>query len=181
MRIFRVILLSITLLITLSYSNQNQYAIKQKLLSYTNAIRAKGALCAPAAKPLKWNSKLERAASVHVVDLARNSFLAHDGSGTTYDIVGTALGKKSTFMDRIKFFGFPFVVGNLLGENIARVNTKNTRSDDIVANYKRAVKNWLNDPPHCKILMDNRFSDVGISYYKRGNFYYFVMDLGEIK
>jgi uncharacterized protein YkwD len=176
------IFLSVILTVSISYSQGNSdYAIKQKLLNYTNSIRAKGAVCAPPSAALKWNSNLERAANAHVVDMAKNNFLEHIGSGGVYDIAGNAIGKQSNFMDRIKYFGFPFVVGNLLGENIARVSTKYTKSNDVFINYKKAVKHWLEDPPHCKILMDKRFTDVGISYYKKNGIYYFVMDLGEIK
>jgi uncharacterized protein YkwD len=177
---FKIILLSI-ITISLSFANESQYSIKQKLLKYTNSIRIKGANCSPAAKPLKWNTKLERAANAQVADMAVNKYLSHRGSNTSYDIAGIALNKQSNFIDRIKYFGFPFTAGNLIGENIARIDTKYTKTDNVLTNYKRAVKNWLKDPSHCKILMDKRFSDVGISYYKKGGIYYFVMDLGEIK
>jgi len=179
MQFSKIILLSFILLTT-SFA-ESQYAVKQKLLKYTNSIRAQGASCAPPAKPLRWNVKLERAANAQVADMAVNRYLSHKGSNTSYDIAGNALNKQSSFIDRIKYFGFPFTAGNLVGENIAKISTKYTRSDDVLENYKRAVQNWLKDPPHCKILMDNRFSDVGISYYKKGGIYYFVMDLGEIK
>jgi len=153
----------------------------QQALNYINEIRAKGATCAPAAPPLKWNSALAQAANAHVTDMAINGFVKHSGSGTSYDLAGTKKGVQSSFIDRIQYFGFPFVTGNLVGENISRVSIKNSKTNAVMPNFKNAVKNWLQDPPHCEILMNNRFTDVGVAYYKKGNSYYFVMDLGEVK
>jgi len=153
----------------------------QQALNYINEIRAKGATCAPAATPLRWNNSLAEAANAHVTDMAINNFVKHSGSGTSYDIAGAKDGIQSSFIDRIKYFGFPFVAGNLVGENIARVSIRKTKTNMVMPNFKKAVSNWLQDPPHCEILMNSRFTDVGVAYYKKDSNYYFVMDLGEIK
>jgi len=153
----------------------------RQTLNYVNSIRAKGATCGPSVAPINWNNNLANAASAHVNDMAINGFVKHAGSGGSYDIAGSKEGIQSSFIDRIKYFGFPFVTGNLVGENIARVSIKNTKTNQLMPNFKRAVENWLNDPPHCEILMNKRFTDIGMAYYKKGEYYYFVMDLGEKK
>jgi len=151
-----------------------------KMLQYVNSVRAKGAKCMGASSPLKWSNSLEKAAKSHSTDMAMNNFLQHYGSGTIYDEAGYKKGKRSTFIDRIEYFGFPLNPGELIGENLALIYRKKG-SSSLMSNFKRAVKNWLDDRPHCIILMNPRFTNIGIGYYKKGNKYYFSMDLVEVK
>lgn len=177
----RIILLLFMLISFPFAKSGSQYEIKQDLLNYLNSIRNKGTMCSLPIKAFKWNNNLERSSDVHAIDMALNRYLAHHGSGTSYDIVGASLGKPSSFIDRIKYFGFTFEQGIIIGEVLSKVSTKYSKRNDVIPNYKIAVQRWISDSKHCKILMNNRFSDIGISYYIQNGTYYFVMNLGEIK
>lgn len=152
---------------------------KEQMLSYINQIRAKGTVCAPPAGPLSWNNTLEQAAQSHVKDMALNDTVTHMGSGTSLDPAKSGIGMGSTFIDRIKYFGYKVKTGQLVGENLTKTNIKITKSSEIMPNYKRAIENLINDKPHCKIIMNPRFSDIGMAMFKRGDNYYFTMDLAE--
>jgi len=149
------------------------------MLKAINEVRQKGSACGGPAKPLTWNTSLENAARAHAQDMAMQGKISHLGSGTQYDIVGIKNGKPSTFIDRLKEYGFPYKVGNLVGETVARVSIKKSKDKSVASNFKKAIDKWLNDPPHCKIIMNPRFTDVGVGYYKKDDYYYFVVNLGE--
>jgi uncharacterized protein YkwD len=143
-------------------------------------IRAKGAKCGGPVDALRRNPQLEAAAKAHAKDMAVNHFVQHDGSGTVTDPARKANGKGSTFIDRIIFFGYPAKTHDLLGETIAYTKNSVIRSKDIKKHFKRALQIILNDPPHCKILMNPRFKDIGIGAYKVYNGYYWAIDYGEV-
>ncbi len=151
-------------------------------VNYINQIRAKGAKCAPPAPPLKSNYYLERAAFAHANDMATNHFLKHTGSGTQTDPAKKAPGIGSIFFERVLFFGYPAKTYDLVGENITYI--KNSIVDgnkNRFASFKKAIDIFLADPPHCKILMEPRFRDVGVGYKSDGNGIYWVVDFGEIE
>ena len=175
------LLISILLVYSKAESNLNESRINQTLLSYINNIRTTGASCGAATKPLRWNSSLQEAAKAHARDIGINNFVGHMGSGTLYDDVGRALGKPSTFIDRIKYFGFPFPPKVLIGEIISKVTMKYKSKNNLMISFNRAIKNWLKDPPHCRLIMNKRFTDGAIAYYKRNEEYFFIINLGEVK
>ena len=150
-----------------------------KMLSYVNQIRTRGAVCAAPTTPLEWNKVLENAAKSHSIDMAESGVVSHAGSGSIYDPAKSAIGIGSTFIDRIKYFGYPVKPGLLVGENLSRTNIKLTKSDKLMPNFKMAIQNLINDRPHCEIIMNPRFNDVGMYIVKKGNYYYFTMELGE--
>ncbi len=154
---------------------------KYQMLAYMNNLRAKGAKCAPPAPPLYWNKNLETAASYHARDMQMHNFLSHIGSGTATDPARKAVGVGSSYMDRIEFFGIPVKPHMLVGENITFTYFKNVKSDKIMPNFKKAISNIMYDDAHCKIFMNPRFNNVGVSMAKSSDRYYFVMDLAEIK
>ncbi len=158
----------------------NVYFNKRELLAMINAIRVSGTYCAPATSPLRLNKYLEQAAISHARDMALNNFLSHIGSGTSSDPARKAPGVGSNFMERIIFFGYPMRAYDLVGENVTLTKTKRQRLS-IKKHFQKALKLYVEDPPHCKILMNPRFRDVGIGVYKKGKKYYWVMDLGEIE
>ena len=152
---------------------------KEQMLSYINQIRAKGAVCAPPAGLLSWNNTLEQVAQSHVKDMALNDTVTHMGSGTALDPAKSGIGMGSTFIDRIKYFGYSVKTGQLVGENLTKTSIKLTKSNKVMPNFKRAMKILINDRPHCEIIMNPRFKDIGMAMFKRGNNYYFTMELAE--
>jgi len=142
-------------------------------------IRAKGTKCGGPVDALRSSPQLEAAAKAHAKDMAINHFVQHDGSGTLTDPARKANGIGSTFIDRIIFFGYPAKSHDLVGETIAYTKNSLVKSDDIKKHFKQALNIIINDPPHCKILMNPRFKDVGIGVYKVNNGYYWAIDYGE--
>ena len=152
---------------------------KEQMLSYINQIRMQGAVCAPPAGPLSWNNKLEQVAQSHVKDMALNDTVTHMGSGTALDPAKSGIGMGSTFIDRIKYFGYSVKTGQLVGENLTKTSVKLTKTNKVMPNFKRAIQNLIKDRPHCEIIMNPRFKDIGMAMFKRGNNYYFTMELAE--
>jgi len=153
-------------------SNEQRFFI-----NYINQVRAKGAVCSPATTPLNYNSFLEKAAFEHSKDMALNSKLTHNGSGTNSDIARKMPGVGSNFFERILFFGYPAKTYDLVGEDITHIkNIKDKRES-----FKKAIEMFLSEPIHCKILMKPRFKDVGVGYYTTKDGYYWTVDFGETK
>ncbi len=105
---------------------------KEQMLSYINQIRAKGAVCAPPAGLLSWNNTLEQVAQSHVKDMALNDTVTHMGSGTALDPAKSGIGMGSTFIDRIKYFGYSVKTGQLVGENLTKTSIKLTKSNKVM-------------------------------------------------
>ncbi len=161
-----------------AYANLNQnLTFDGYFINKLNEIRAKGTNCAPPAPPLRLNSALKKAAMAHARDMAMNNFLSHNGSGTPFDVAkGNQL--RSSFIDRILFFGYPAKSYDLVGEAVKRVSLK--KSADERELYEIALKDLIKDKSHCEILMNPRFKDVGFGVYRGKNYYYVVIDLGEV-
>jgi len=149
----------------------------QLYIDYINNIRGKGAVCAGPTTPLKYNKFLEKAAFAHANDMATNHFLSHTGSGTQTDPAKKAPGVGSNFFERILFFGYPAKAYDLVGENITFIKRKYAK--DRFESFKKAVDVFLKDPPHCRILMEPRFKDIGVGYKETPKGTYWVVDFGE--
>ena len=167
--------------VTYLESTMRMDAYKNQVLSHINNIRLSGATCGAPTKPLNWNNTLENVAKAQSKDMALNNFVSHIGSGTALDPAKPSIGVGSTFVDRIEYFGYGVRAGQLVGENITRTNIKSVKSTDIMPNFKRAMTIIVNDKPHCEILMNPRFQDIGVAMYRRGGHYYFAMELAERK
>jgi len=154
-------------------------AYKSQMLSYMNSLRAGGAKCAPPAPALNWNNNLEKAAIAHTRDMGVNNLLTHSGSGTSYDLAKPMQGASSTFIDRINYFGYPTQPYMLVGENITYTLFKNTKTTDIMTNFKYAMNTIIHDKTHCEIFMNPRFKNIGVAMYKTKDRYYFAMELAE--
>ena len=148
-------------------------------INYINEIRTKGSVCAAPTTPLQYNSFLQTAANEHSKDMAMNHKLTHDGSGTESDVARKMPSVGSNFFERILFFGYPAKANDLVGENITHVKFSSIKSQDKMKSFKRAIQIFLADPPHCKILMEPRFRDVGVGYYRTNDGYYWTVDFGE--
>ena len=153
--------------------------MQARMVAYVNSIRQKGAVCAPPAPALAYNSSLERAAQAHAKDMALNNKLSHTGSGTATDPAKSAIGVGSSHVERILYFGYPNKVGNLLGENITYTKFSKSGTEDYFTNFKAAISTIMHDRAHCEIVMNPRFTDIGMGMYKTDDRFYFAMDLGE--
>ena len=113
------------------------------VFEHLNGIRAKGSRCAgtnfPPSPPLARSAALDRAASIHAEDMARNSFLAHTGSD------GSNPG------DRVTRAGYEWRV---VAENVAAGQTS---ADDVAAT-------WLDSAGHCANLLDAKYAETGIAF-----------------
>ncbi len=153
--------------------------MQSKMLAYVNNIRQNGATCAAPASPLTYNSFLQKSAEAHARDMAINNKLSHTGSGTETDPAKKSIGIGSTYVERILYFGYPNKPGKLLGESLAFTKFNKNSKKDYYDHFKEAVKNLMNDTTHCKIIMNPRFSNVGMSMQRGKDGYYLVIDLGE--
>jgi uncharacterized protein YkwD len=139
-------------IITLAISEISNYlnAINQAR-SLTQDCHSKGVF--PAVSALIWSEKLYLSAHEHSYDLATSNTFSHNGSGTSSDLTGVALGsKQSTFVERIEHYNYRWAG---IGENIAAGTNTNTAS--IV------VQQWLDSDGHCANMMKASFTEVGMA------------------
>ncbi len=162
-----------------TFSNVNLSPYENSFLAKINQIRTKGNRCAPATTPLRKNFYLQKAAMMHAKDMALHNFLSHTGSADVTDIAKKSSGAGSSFIDRIIFFGYQVAPNHLVGENIAKTIIKKGENNTLTQHFQRALEKMLNDPVHCKILMNPRFQEIGIGVYKGNDAYYWVFDFGE--
>ena len=114
-----------------------------RVLELVNQARATprkcGAKAFGAAKPLRWNDTLARAAGLHAEDMARHSYLSHTGRDG------------SSPAQRVERAGYRY---RATGENIAGGQT--TPED--------AVSGWIRSPGHCANLMNPAFTEMGAAF-----------------
>ncbi len=124
---------------TLPISDKNEINAS-KMLKLINQKRAEGCNCGgtqmPPVPALKWNGKVEEAATIHTIDMATNAFMDHTGSD------GSSTGQ------RLSRVGFSW---SAWGENVAQGQT----SEEAV------MKSWLESPGHCTNIMKSKFTLVG--------------------
>lgn len=118
----------------------------EAMVNSINDLRAQGCTCGgekmPPVGPLKWNKALAIAAQNHSEDMAKASRLNHKGTDG------------STAGDRIKRVGYNW---RSYGENIAQ------GYDSAAA----ALQGWIASPGHCKNLMKEDFTEIGVAENKR--------------
>ena len=124
---------------------QESVEVEVELLDQVNHLRAEGCTCgdkfyAPVGE-LTLEEKLVKAAARHSNDMSDNRHFDHVGTDG------------STFTDRISDTGYTFFSA---GENIAY--GYNSASS--------VLKGWKHSVGHCKILMDSKASEIGISSVK---------------
>jgi uncharacterized protein YkwD len=88
---------------------------------------------------LKLADKLSAAAREHAQDMAKHNMLSHSGSDG------------STAAVRVTHQHYTW---RMVGENVA---SGPTTADEVVAG-------WLESPHHCEIIMDPRYTEMGIAY-----------------
>jgi len=120
----------------------------QNLLDRTNALRAMAGL-----PPYRLSSLLNASAERHSQDMASTGNIDHTGSD------------KSTPKQRILDTGYE---AQFTGEDIYGGMV----TVDDAWNY------WSTDPPHRDTLLDQHYTEIGISVVKgKGGWFYFTMDL----
>jgi uncharacterized protein YkwD len=93
--------------------------------------------------PLLRHSALDRAAQRHAEDMLRRRYFSHVGP------------EGESVRDRVRATGYRWRV---VGENLA----SGPRSP------AEAVRGWMGSPAHRRILLDDRFSDLGVGYAEGG-------------
>ncbi|MCH5597874.1 CAP domain-containing protein [Niabella ginsengisoli] len=121
-------------------STGNSSVDPQDLLQAVNKIRSKGCKCGgtymPPVKPLKWNTKLEKAASSHSAYMNNRKRLSHTGN------------KNSNPGTRISNAGYKW---RFYAENIAM--GQRTVSD--------VMNSWINSAGHCRNIMNKNATEMG--------------------
>ena len=119
-----------------------------EVLTLVNRARAQGVDCGgdvrPPAAPLANHAVLERAAHNHSEDMMAAGVMSHDTpDGAIHYPPGT------TFDARIRAEGYSY---SAAGENIAWG----------FSDAASVVSAWLDSPGHCRNLMNDSFSDIGL-------------------
>ncbi|GEM48868.1 CAP domain-containing protein [Deinococcus cellulosilyticus] len=148
---------------------------QQVMLNAVNAARATprncknpggGTTALPAAPAVQLNSKLTLAAQYHAQDMARNQFLAHQGS------------KGDLTADRIRASGYGFAEA---GENLSVVKTSTSLT--LQKTVEASIQEWLNSTNgHCQTLMDADFRELGVGFAENASStdrYYWVQVFGK--
>lgn len=117
--------------------------IRNELLAAVNRARSTRQVCGDTpygpAPPVSWSGNLATAARLHSVDMARNRFFRHTGTG------GSTAGR------RISRQGYRW---RTYGENIAVGNPT----------VSSVIKGWLGSEGHCRNLMNPAFTEIGAGY-----------------
>lgn len=118
---------------------------KREMLSQINEARSQDRQCGSqhfaAAKPLAWNCKLEAAAEMHAQDMAENDYFSHT------DTDGDEI------QHRVNGKGYQW---QAVGENIAAGHSSSAA----------AVEGWLESPGHCRNIMSDTFTEMGMANAK---------------
>ena len=135
-------------------------AKQQEFLSQINQVRSERRSCGKygsmgPVKPLVWSDKLYEAAYLHSYDMAKSRHFSHDGSGSRNDRVSVemGLGHGSKLRDRMHYTDYRW---RAIGENIASGQQ---------STYE-VMQSWLRSDAHCKNLMSDNFTEVGMAYYQ---------------
>ena len=134
-------------------------AKQKEFLTRINQVRSERRSCGRygsmgPVQPLVWSDKLYEAAFEHSYDMAKSSHFSHDGSGSRNDraAVDMDLGHGSKLRDRMSYADYQW---RAIGENIA-AGQQTTQA---------AMEAWLRSDEHCKNLMSEHFTEVGMAYY----------------
>jgi uncharacterized protein YkwD len=118
-------------------------AAGERVLGLVNQARAVPRKCGDmpfaAARPVRWNDTLAKAAALHAQDMAQHSYFSHTGRDG------------STPAQRVQRARYPY---RSTGENIA--GGQRTPED--------AVAGWIKSPPHCANLMNAGFTEMGVAF-----------------
>lgn len=115
---------------------------KQEMLSLINEARSQSRQCGNqqfvAVDALAWSCRLEAAAQSHSQDMAKNNYFSHTGP----EGVG--------IQQRVTSHGYEW---QAVGENIAAGH----------ASASAVVNGWLESPGHCRNIMSDAFTEMGMA------------------
>lgn len=155
----------------LSFITKSQ---QKAFLKQVNSVRSERRSCGKYGSmgpvgPLVWSDKLYEAALEHSYDMAKSSHFSHNGSGTRNDRAAVDMGLRhgSKLRDRMRHTDYRW---HAIGENIA-AGQKTTQA---------AMDAWLRSDEHCKNLMSDQFTEVGMAYYPSNDQYqtYWAQNFG---
>ena len=135
-------------------------AFDKSLLKQVNLARASKHVCGTqtfkAAKPVVWNTKLAAAAQGHSTEMATQNYLSHNSANG------------ASAFTRIKATGYKYTAA---GENIAA--GYNTPASIVAA--------WLASTEHCQVMMNAKYTQIGLGYYTGAGMYtnYTTADFGK--
>lgn len=113
-----------------------------------NKIRMNGAVCGgrqfPAVEAITWDTLLVASASIQAHRMHKYNFFSH------VDNHGEDVTHK---MDRV---GYNWQVA---GENLGEGQR----------NFDQVLEDWMDSPPHCELIMDERMKEMGI--YRKERFW----------
>ncbi len=148
MKKLALIFFTLTVIFTFSCKKEKVDSQPNKLLNMVNEYRRTGCRCGDTdmqpVDDLKWNTVLEKVAIEHSIDMSENNSFSHTGSnGSSHD-------------DRIRAAGYKPISS---GENIANGYTAE----------KAVIEGWINSPGHCRNIMSNNYTEMGIG--REGNYW----------
>ncbi|MEA2120498.1 CAP domain-containing protein [Halovibrio sp. HP20-50] len=118
---------------------------QQAMLSQVNEARSQARHCGDqrfeAVQSLVWSCKLEAAAESHSQDMAKNDYFSHAGPD------GAGIEQRVSHQD---------YVWQAVGENIAAGHTS----------VSAVVEGWLESPNHCRNIMNDAFTEMGMAKAK---------------
>jgi uncharacterized protein YkwD len=139
--------------------------IEDQYLSVVNYLRGLDITCndaqglsGPVGIDLRNDPHLQASAREHSEDMRISGHYGHEGSGTTSDTTGQALGHASTPPERMEHNGYS---GSITGENIAIMSSMpNPPESDA---WVRAMEGWMTSTHgHCSNIMNPAFTDFGM-------------------
>jgi len=117
--------------------------VEQRTLALVNEARAEPRRCGDkafgAARPVRWNETLEKAAARHAADMAANDYFSHTGRDG------------ATPAQRVARAGYRY---RMTGENIASGQVS----------PEAAIAGWIKSPGHCANLMNGAYTEMGVSF-----------------
>lgn len=136
----KIIFIANLLLCTISFSYAETL---EDMVKNVNRARSEARYCGKeyflAAKPLKINMALQRAAEKHAIDMASKKYFDHKN-----------LEGDTPFV-RIEREGYKY---STAGENIA-MGYKNSQ---------KAIEGWLTSVGHCSNIMNPEFTEIGMAH-----------------
>ena len=122
-------------------------AVSARVLSLVNDVRSRQRRCGSQGfgpgRPLKQNAQLERAALLHSQEMAKASFMGHQGRDG------------STPAQRVTRAGYPWAA---VGENVAAGP----------GTVEEVIAGWLASSQHCANIMSAHFSEMGVAFAVNG-------------
>lgn len=137
-----------SILLVVLFAFQTSRDVRKEFLQEVNAIRAQGCTCGGdyfgPVNPVTWNETLEKTGFLHSKDMQTQGYFSHFSK------------KGRSPADRLRAQGYRY---RSFAENLfaAKGYTPTTRE---------VVSAWKNSSSHCKNLMNNTVSEMGVGIYK---------------